>query len=285
METVFPQEPGYAGAFFVGFRKRPHGGGPTERVGTVVVKRTYDIDPAGRRVTPAAEAEDVLTADETVGDVVRRESDVVPFKPESDVVVLGFAGRAGQHSLRVDGQDRLSRVVGPPAPPAPDLFGWEPRTDSPREEESGTFSDRAEDYPPEWPLEDPASPRNPLPADFSNRFFNGYLRSAAVGAARPFPHLPAAAQIHIVRPAPPGEDHDYRFGLAGDAPQGTLHHHEGPGPDDERGWTRRPVPLLADTLVIDPERNRCVLVWRGLWDADAIPEDRYRRLVVTGDPP
>lgn len=56
METIFPTETGFQGFFMIGFRKS---GGVTQRTGTVILKRTYDIDGGGA-LTPAADFLPVL---------------------------------------------------------------------------------------------------------------------------------------------------------------------------------------------------------------------------------
>ena len=43
---------------------------------------------------------------------------------------------------------------------------------------------------------------------------------------------------------------------------------------------RKPVAVNLDTLVIEPDEDRCYVVWRGVWQYDEFPEDTYRRLVV-----
>src|SRR5262245_18625322 len=50
METIFPTDKGYAGLFLVGFRK--DAGHITQRTGTVVLKRTYAINPAAGALAP-----------------------------------------------------------------------------------------------------------------------------------------------------------------------------------------------------------------------------------------
>ncbi len=200
---------------------------------------------------------------------LRYEHDLAPYKPEGDLIVLGFATVTGLCRLLVDGSLRLSRNVSSSNQKA--LFGWEPRVDSPREAEAGTFTDDPNDLPPEWPVTDPA--RDPLPADFNNRFYNGYRRDAGAG----LPYVPASAHIQIERDG----DIDYDFTLPGESINATYYYHTGDRPDTENRWHRQSVVMNLDTLVIEPDSDRCYGVWRGLWNFDAHPADAYRRLLVT----
>ena len=200
---------------------------------------------------------------------LRYEHDLAPYKPEGDLIVLGFAAVTGLCRLLVDGVARLSRNVG--SSDQKSLFGWEPRVDSPREAEAGTITDDPNDLPPEWPVVDPA--RDPLPADFNNRFYNGYRRDAGAG----LPYLPASAHIQIERDG----DIDYDFTLPGENISAIYYYHTGDRPDESHRWHRQPVTMNLDTLVIEPDGSRCYCLWRGLWDFDAHPPDAYRRLLVT----
>jgi hypothetical protein len=38
--------------------------------------------------------------------------------------------------------------------------------------------------------------------------------------------------------------------------------------------------MNLDTLVVEPESNRCYAVWRGVWDFEEVPVEAYRRLIV-----
>ena len=77
-----------------------------------------------------------------------------------------------------------------------------------------------------------------------------------------------------------GVSTNYEFQLLGDAPAATLDTYSGGGEDTESAWQPTAIPLLLDTLVIEPERDQCYLVWRGAWDFDAFAGDTYRRLAV-----
>lgn len=270
METVFPTATGYEGFFLVGFRKTANA--ITQRTGTVVLKRTYDVDPVAGVLRPSANALPIFFTD--TPDLY--EHDLAPFKPQGDVIVLGFANVLGLNQMLVNNAVwfQITLPLLPPQLQPTSLFGWEPRVASPREKQAGEFSKKKEDYPPQWPVIDPA--RDPLPAGFQNVFYNGYSRSTAQPAAIPFPYLPRDADIHIERSA----GSSYRFRLGSEAITAAYFSYTGSGPDIEQTWQRTAVAMNLDTLVIEPEHNRCYAVWRGVWPLDEHPESDYRRLVV-----
>jgi hypothetical protein len=198
---------------------------------------------------------------------LRYESDLVPFKPEGDVVVLDYADRPGLNRLRVNGSSWLARMVtvsGGERDKA--LFGWEPRPVNPRQGEAAFPEDESA-----YPLP------QALPDAFNNRFYNGYRRDARQLAA--LPYLPATANLVIERPG----STDYGFHLNGEVITAVYYTYSGTGPDKETYWQPQPVTMNLDTLVIEPEHNRCYAVWRGVWPFDNHAEDAYRRLVVTAD--
>jgi hypothetical protein len=189
------------------------------------------------------------------------EHDLAAYKPEGDLIVLGYAGAAGSNNsrvVRVNGTTYLSRTLPSTLPPEKSLFGWEPRVGSPRTMQAGSYD----------PL-----PQDPLPPNFDNRFYNGYRRDAAHA---PLAYFLATAQIEIER----GGSVTYRFRMAEDTATANYFTYRGTGPDDEDHWQQTSVPMHLDTLVIEPERNRCYAVWRGVWPYDDRPEDSYRRLIV-----
>lgn len=63
METIFPKEKGYKGFFMVSFRKNPDNPVQTQRTGTVILKRTYDIDPGAGIISPRDDAFPVFLTD------------------------------------------------------------------------------------------------------------------------------------------------------------------------------------------------------------------------------
>jgi hypothetical protein len=196
----------------------------------------------------------------------RAENDLAPFKPQGDLVVLGLTSEAGPLRVRVDGEVWLSRTLGSVEPREKAAFGWQPRETGPRKAEAA-FPENDDAYPlPEA-----------LPAGFDNHFYNGHLRDAVSGS---LPYLPADAQVRLER----GGELVYTFTLRGDAPAATYHFHAGTGPDEEGSWQAEPVSMPLDTLVVEPEADRCYAVWRGVWPFDHHPHGAYRRLAVVSDP-
>lgn len=283
METIFPDDAGYAALFLVGFRKDPAHPTQTQRVGAAILKRTYDVapdfNPILGSVTPASEALPVFDQDQP--DVpeprIRFEHDLSPFKPEGDATVLDFTSVTGLTRFQVNEQTWLERTV---LATDFDMFGWASRSeDAPnsRKHDAGTISADPTAYPPEWPVVNPA--KNPLPIDFNNRFFNGYHRQGRIdGDFSKLPYFPAAARVRIQRPGP---NNDYAFTLGSETVTAKYFYYRGYGPDEESYWLSQNVPVVADTLVIEPEIDRCYAIWRAVWNFDAHADDVYRRLIVS----
>jgi len=189
------------------------------------------------------------------------EHDLAPFKPEGDVIVLGYADVVNTNRVEVDDVFWFNRNITSGTPPEKALFGWEPRVNEPRKKEAGIY-----DPPPD----------DVLPTGFVNLFYNGHRRDAK--KLDPLPYLPAAADIEIER----NGTVDYRFELRGDTAIATYYTYDGAGADQESNWQSHNVTMNLDTLVLEPEKNRCYLVWRGVWPFDDHGEGDYRRLLVTG---
>lgn len=197
------------------------------------------------------------------------EHDLASYKQEGDIIILDYPATQGK--VYVNGNTWLNGNALSGQQKA--LFGWEPRVGTARETEAGTFSDNPDHYPPEWPVMNPL--KDPLPSDFDNQFYNGYRRNARVAHSEPY--LLPLDVIEIERNGIIG----YAFRLGDETASAQVRYYRGYGPDDERYWRTQNVPMHADTLVVEPEKNRCYVVWRGAWDFDAHPEDAYRQLEVS----
>lgn len=267
METIFPELTGLASFFLNSYRRS---GGALEQTGTVIVKRTYDVNPATGALAPAETALPVFESDQTLEiapdeTISQYEHDLAAYKPQGDVVVWGFVGPAGAQRLRVNGVTWLSRSIVAPAGETA-LFGWEPRVDSPRETD-GAFPDDENAYPlPE-----------PLPAGFDNRFYNGYRRDAAVAA--PFRYLLPGDVLGVERDG----DVDYAVTLGPETVTATYYVYSGSGPDVGARWQPHTLALQRDTVVLTPDEDQCYVVWRGVWPFAGHPADAYRRLEVLFD--
>jgi len=221
---------------------------------------------------------------------LRYEHDLAPFKPEVDLIVLGFTDVAGECSVEVNNETWCWRDLPLNGARQKAMFGWEPRVNNEhpeyRQDMAGSFSEDENDYPPQWPFPEPVL--DPLPGGpgdtrdpFNNIFFNGYRRTAddeKLTAYTPFlfENLPESAQIQIER----DNGNDYGFSLRGDTSSATYYYYNGTGPDKQDNWQSELFMMNIDTLVIEPEKNRCYVVWRGVWNFDKHNEGDYRRLLV-----
>ena len=194
---------------------------------------------------------------------VEYESDVVPFKPEADLIVI-LDAPPNPISIAVNGTIRLSQEALPQELTG---LGWEDRFGTPREAEGGVY------VPP---------PSQQLPNTFNNRYFNGYRRDRRQGSAIPYP--PAGAEIEILD----ANDDLYAFTLTTGAPVATHAWFKGSGDDDPCLWRRRSLDFNLDTLVIEPDRNHAYAVWRAVWpvgeDHDGtgpVPLNNNRDVTVT----
>lgn len=233
-----------------------------------------DVDVVLRTASTAGRT--VFYDDVSVFSMTRFEHDLAPFKPEGDVAVLDFLDVTGvtRFQVRQPGQlwqTWLQRTV---SGSDFDMFGWASRSKDgagSRKEDAGTFPDD----PNVYPLADP------LPSDFNNRFYNGYDRAArAAGDFTALPYFSPGDQVRVRRPGP---SNDYGFTLGNEAVTARFYYYRGTGSDEERFWRSQSVTLHLDTLVIEPESDRCYAVWRGVWDFDGYADDVYRRLVVEVD--
>jgi hypothetical protein len=287
VETVFPNQPGFTGLFLLSHRRRAPGDGDMERVGAAIVKRTYRIESGA--LVPDAAGEPVRVADALepgVVDgvsvqVVTRESDVAPYKPGSDLIVLGFHSGNAAGSATVGGVTWLSRAalsdVAADHDSVRNLFGWEQRTRFAREADAGSPPDHPTDFPAEWPV--PAEP--PQLPGFRNAFFNAYRRRFRVAAA-PLPPFQPGQQVAITNAGT-----TLSFALGAERVRGRLYYWCERGPDRQAYWCDVPLDeFVADTLVVEPATDRAYRVWRGVWPVDGPGQpgaDSYRRLVVTSE--
>lgn len=268
METLFPTDTGYSGAFLRGLR----GAGPTatEEAGAAVVKRSFAV-VAGALVADAG-GEAILQGDEVIGDRVARESDMVPRKSHGDVIVLGHHGGDAGGRVEIDpgsgAQTWLTRNAGADDSDDPDtevnLFGWHPRGTEPRIAEAR----------PAFPDFDPTSEAGDL-----DHFFNGHRRSTGGFSAfgRTYESSAEVAVFQTAAGGSPSFEFAYAF------PPLTARYFAwcGCGPDRAAYWGAVDLgPLALDTLVIRPDAATVSAVWRISWPWGQVPEAHYRRLEV-----
>lgn len=215
---------------------------------------------------------------------LRFENDIVPFKPECDLIVLGFSDITGACRVKVNDKIWFQRDVSLNGAREKALFGWQPRTNE-RKDKAGGYSSNPDHYPPEWPFNDPS--HDPLPGGpgdtrtppFENIFYNGYRRTTVderIVAYTPFAYLPASAHVIIKR----DNGSNYSFKLPENTILTNYYYYGGTGPDKEDCWKSKSVSMNLDTLVVEPEKNHCYILWRGVWPFDEHSEGNYRRLEV-----
>lgn len=296
MNIELPATRPYGALFTVGDRLS---GGATQQIGALIVKAGYLLAPTGGADThtlalnpdPAASAlvladQATAFADPDDGMDIAREADIAPYKPRADIVVEGF--RAGLSitgaELRVNGVAWITRTEDinndgaldatdtanlPPASLADrnrHLFGYQPRTEAPRQSQADA---------------DPTDRPTSLPEfdHYDNGFLNfhrrggGFVASTAVSASL------AAGQRITVRKA--GAD---ALAVTLALPPLTALYRTwcGHGPDKPPYWTRIPLgPLRADTLILRPDFDRAEILWRIVWPWADQPKDRYRAIRIT----
>lgn len=220
---------------------------------------------------------------------LRFENDIVAFKPEGDLIVLGFTDVAGLYRVNVNGITWFQRNSSFNGAREKAMFGWEPRINNKeykylRQDKAGKYSESADDYPLQWPVTDPV--RDPLPGGpgdprvdldhppFENIFYNGYCRTAS--RLSKMPYLFPSTQILIERDS----GSEYGFSLPEDTMSASYYYYDGTGQDAEANWEKRAITMNLDTLVVEPEKNLCYILWRGTWPFDEQSEGYYRRLEV-----
>lgn len=296
MNIELPQTRPYDALFVLGNRLS---GASVQEIGSVVVKAGYLLIPLGGADThvmepdPDQAASALVVADEGAagadGFDVTREADVAPYKPLSDVVVEGFTTGldATGAEVRVDAITWLTRTEPNPSLDAfyladrnRNLFGYQPRSLTPRDDEAGN--------PLPAPVPDPLEPDDfPLHdttllgdiAGYQNRFLNFHRRGGGFTAAAAVSGALVAGQRITVRKA------------GADALSVTLTHPTltalyrtwcGKGPDRTSFWTRvRLGAMRADTLILEPDQGRAEVIWRAVWPWANAPQDSYRALRVS----
>ncbi len=124
METVFPTDTGYAGFFLVGFRKDSAEPPQTQRVGTAVLKRAYDIQFAGSSTlngTLAPMTEPLPVFDQDQPDMDEQTGNLVTngdFEAVENGNLAGWQAQSGATISQVEDSDtegnHLMQVTGDP---------------------------------------------------------------------------------------------------------------------------------------------------------------------------
>lgn len=200
-----------------------------------------------------------------------READLALDKARTDIVVEGLGGAAALGAVQVDGQTWLTRAAT--TPPARDtnrnLFGWQSRTEPPRQ---GVLSNTF----------DPAT-QGALPDGDTAVFNNVYRRSTgfATPGNRNTAALPSDALVEVFLNDTASGSPTFAARLPKLARAMRLRLFCGHGPDLAARWRILPRPdLTPDTLVLRPESRTAEVVWRGRWPAALASADRYRAVQI-----
>jgi hypothetical protein len=247
----------------------PHYDAEGREIVSCVVKGTFSL-VHGQLPEPREREEQcpIALADEYWGEpaasVLKLESDLAPFKPASDVVLLGFAyDRRGRPTRRQEvslelgpvrkrstvsaeeAKERLPLTLLEPAgvtkgwlraPRPKQGFGFFPRYYKPRLDYAGTYDDA-------WQRS-----RAPfLPSDFDYRFFQAAYPDLVCPT-----HLRGDEAIELANATPEGRLSTRLPGLALQIE--AIYDGE-----------RRREPAALDTVVLEPEEKRLLLVWRRLF--------------------
>ena len=307
MKTVFPAQQGFSGSYVVGARRHPLSSA-SQQIGVFVLKREYRI--VNGELLPADVVNGIVMKDVTISAgatgfvYTLHESDLSVFKPEPDIIVLGYrqldsantlrvtepgasasiwyqrniaAGSAGNIDLDIDDEEIADVDANT------NLFGWQPRQINPRKTQ-GSISTTPSD---------PVILRNTAYekvafswSNFNNRFFNAYRRDFYIRAGIES-EIPAAALVDIERRYPlsgsPTTNH-YQFTLENIQVSAKIFLHESRGADRPGRWCCKPVPdVRLDTLIVKPDTNTASVLWRGVWDFNLYPLESYRQLEVKAE--
>lgn len=226
--------------FFIGLRAPAGGAGPNgtaQRVGVVVLKQTVLSDGTVNHSNPILE-KDVPYAGESNNGPFQLESDLVPTKPDLDVIVV----RGKNDDNHPYGSAQIDRGAGFGAA-LPRNYGWQSRVGGPRVNFAGN---NLRNFV--------ANGRN-LPEQFNNAFFNGdpMPGEARLQAGHGVTFTPSASPP---APAPAG-------------PSGQLR--VPPAPTLQFSLNGRPispavtVELRVDTVVFDALANTFLVSWRAVF--------------------
>lgn len=263
--------------------------------GAVVVKAALDLvtppgaDPGapraavpGRAVAAIEYADDgckIVDPDEPdqekkekgIGFDLRYEADTALEKQWTDIVVAKWIQEHRGGCVRVNGVVWRRRQRGLPAERDTErnLFGWLSKTEAPR------------------CLEDSGDPvKDELPAGYDPSFHNFSRRGHGFSTAgdRHKAPLPSHGTVAIFTNYAGRGDPSYAFVLPDLALTARLRAYCGHGYDRAAYWRiAGSVPLRADTLIVHPEQDRAIVVWRGSWPHDLVPHGAWRMVQILAE--
>lgn len=285
MNIQLPDPKSYSGAVLSGWTVNQTGGAET-MTGTIIVKAAYDLvdqggsprimnrvataqrhaiifQDSGSTVTDTQGTADPAD-DKVVGFNITREADIALQKARADIVVKGWgeAGAAGE--IRVDNASWFTRDKAATSiyrDVTTNLFGWQSRTESPRN------TNTADTFKPDF--EPPVI--DTLPPEFGPMFNNVYRRSAGFTAiaAESAKSLPSGKRVTITKTTQ-SSTQTYRLDLPDLAMKARLRAWCGDCPDRPERWCiKGMIALMPDTLIVDPVAHQAEIIWRGLFDWNA----------------
>lgn len=191
------------------------------------------------------------------------EADIALVKESTDIVVRGFVAiPSDDGAVAIDTEIWLQRDSSTPADRDTNrnLFGWQGRSESPRREWIG----------------------GPIEHNSTAKFSNVYRRSIGFSTPdnRNAEPLPSQAQIDVHRLSN-GSDTTYSFILPRLDYDARYRVYCGHGPDEAPYWRIGAIgPMRPDTLIVEPDADTAIILWRAGWAADAEPEDSYRAVQI-----
>lgn len=212
--------------------------------------------------------------------VFRYEHDLVPYKPYADIIVLGpFDPPASEWSaiMELSTGQTLKKKFTNTEPASKILFGWALRNEDKPKEEEGPREKAAGDLNGF----DPKTMK--LPSGFNNEFYNGFGWDPIEPAN---PEIDTKEYIKLnhfadgatfsVHTEPPGVE-SFQVKLPYSRPTASYKTVNERGNEEEHE-----LPLVLDTVIVEPRLDRYIVVWRGVWNFKQHPEESYVELRAKG---
>jgi hypothetical protein len=212
-------------------------------------------------------------------DPIRYEHDLATFKPRTDIVVLGApsplepgpSGGTWNEQVLLNG-DSMPGIF-------PDgtrvTFGWQSRIENGANHRK-TYAGDGQNF-------DPATMQ--LPLNFNNLFNNGGLFQNANGPVLTHPAPGSTVTVNtsglydIGGGATETRTQSRELYLPNPGPQALITFRTGSAANSP--MLSQPLTMNVDTIVYDKNTNQFYAVWRGVWDFESIPADRYVSLAIS----
>lgn len=250
--------------------------------GAAILKAVYDLiadgsaprravlrdDPAACKIATGDKGTEIVVGTNVVGFELEEEADIALAKARCDLVVKGYltfgaGGAVFVNAVRRSVRAAISPVTGDMND---NLFGWHGRDERFRA----------------W---DNDSNGNPVRIGTDAQINNFHRRSFGFTQPSPLSALPPAAVVTVHKTE--AEDGDsYSFRLPADRFTARLRFASGHCPDKPGRWAiHGPLPMVADTMIADPDHDRLTLLWRVSWPWTAVRPDQLRRVDILREEP